>query len=116
MVLDTPNGSLTAAPMRPVAFSGDLPVQGRLLAGPVRDVNVIFDPAHWRARVVPLTQTRGPAELAGEPAMLVCLSGEVTLGGQVIPPDAVVLAGPGEPAPRLGAGATGLLVSLQRIA
>ena len=49
--LDTPGGTLHALPFAPVAFSGDLPVRGRRIAGPVRDVNVIHDPDRIAASV-----------------------------------------------------------------
>lgn len=50
--LDTPDGRLDALPFAPLGFGGDIAVSCRLIAGPVRDFNVIHDPARIRARVV----------------------------------------------------------------
>lgn len=49
--LDMPEGTLDALPLIPVQFSGDLPVTGRRLDGPVRDLNVIHDPERIAASV-----------------------------------------------------------------
>ncbi len=46
-----PAGVLTALPLRPVAFDGSTPIEGRLLAGPLRDLNLIYDPARIAGRV-----------------------------------------------------------------
>ncbi len=43
LVLRTPLGVMTAEPMQPVRFSGDLPVDCTRIAGDVTDLNVIFD-------------------------------------------------------------------------
>jgi environmental stress-induced protein Ves len=52
--LHTPEGRLDALPMRPVRFSGDTPVDSRLIAGPVRDFNLIWDATRLVATVSPL--------------------------------------------------------------
>lgn len=49
--LDTPAGRLDALPFAPLGFAGDTPVCCRLIAGPVRDFNLIHDPARTRADV-----------------------------------------------------------------
>lgn len=49
--LGTPDGCIDALPFAPVAFSGDLPVTGRRIGGPVRDLNVIHDPERIAASV-----------------------------------------------------------------
>jgi len=36
-------GTLDARPLAPVAFSGETPIFGRLVDGPIRDFNLIFD-------------------------------------------------------------------------
>lgn len=41
--LDTPERTLDALPLRPVAFSGDLAVSSRMIGGPIRDFNLIWD-------------------------------------------------------------------------
>jgi len=51
LYLDTPGGRLDALPLAPLAFSGDLPVQSRLIGGPIRDFNLIYDGRHLQASV-----------------------------------------------------------------
>lgn len=51
MRLAGPETALAAKPWVPVRFSGDMAIEGRLAAGPVRDLNLIFDPARLRPRV-----------------------------------------------------------------
>jgi len=51
LYLDTPRGRLDALPFAPLAFSGDLPVQSRLIDGPIRDFNLIWDASHLSASV-----------------------------------------------------------------
>lgn len=106
--LHTPQGVIAALPLRPVAFAGDLPVTGRLKAGPLRDLNVIYDPARVRAGVERLD---GPMDLAaaGEAGFLV-LGGEVAAEGQGVPPGACVLGR--DVRLTLAAGALGLMVRL----
>lgn len=55
--LDTPDGCIDALPFTPVAFSGTLPVIGRRIDGPVRDLNVIHDPDGIAASVRVLDAT-----------------------------------------------------------
>lgn len=62
LYLDTPDTRLAALPLAPLAFSGDLPVTSRLIGGPIRDFNVIFDGAKLGCRV---TLISGPARTAG---------------------------------------------------
>lgn len=47
-------GIIPALPMRPVAFSGDLPITSHMIDGRIRDFNVIFDPAKVQATVTAL--------------------------------------------------------------
>ncbi len=49
--LDTPEGRLSALPGAPLRFSGDLPVMGRRIDGPVRDFNLIWDASALTAEV-----------------------------------------------------------------
>lgn len=51
LYLDTAEGRLDALPFTPVGFAGDIAVHCRLIDGPVRDFNLIHDPARIRARV-----------------------------------------------------------------
>lgn len=94
--LETPAGVLAARPLLPVAFAGDLPVTGRLVAGPVRDVNVIWDSTQVAATVEVLDGHR-PAcpPRAGRLYALLALAGGAPLG---IPDGAAAFADRFEPA------------------
>lgn len=111
MDLLTPVGVLRALPLRPVSFSGETPVEGRLIAGPVRDLNVIFDPGLVRASVERLD---GPGEVAA-PALtgFLTLRGEADANGQAVPAGACVLGRNFRL--RLGAGSGGLVVRLDEV-
>lgn len=115
MALDTPLGMLAAEPMLPLQFSGDLPVRGLLPAGPVRDLNLIFDPAQWQARVLPFTAARCLAPPTGGLALVLCLGGTVQLGAQTVPVGAVAVVEAGESALLPTAGVSGLMVDLRPI-
>ncbi|MBW6507808.1 MAG: HutD family protein [Rhodobacteraceae bacterium] len=116
MALDTPLGWLNALPMQPVQFSGDLPVRARLLAGPVRDLNLIYDPAQWQARVDPLAAVRCLATPEGGAAFCLCLGDELRLGAQSVPTGSVAALEAGESTLLPRAGAAGLVVLLRPIA
>lgn len=51
LCLDTPDGRLDALPLAPLRFSGDLPIDCRLISGPVRDFNLIWDATRLAASV-----------------------------------------------------------------
>lgn len=90
-VIDGAGIDLTAAdsrhrvlPLQPFAFSGDTPITGRLCAGPIRDFNVIFDPAEFTARV---TVLRDEAKLPLSPRALhgvLLLAGHAMIDGATI--------------------------------
>ena len=56
--LDTPQGRLDALPLQPLPFSGDLPVASRMIDGPIRDFNLIFNGARLFGSVEHLTSAR----------------------------------------------------------
>lgn len=89
--LQSPQGSQRAHLHQPVAFSGDLDVTGRLLAGPVRDLNLIFDATVVSGQVRVLY---GPGRI--DPAQgttgVLCLTGPVAVGGQDVPVEAFAFA------------------------
>lgn len=100
MLLETSDGPLTAAPMMPLPFAGDLPVEGRLPFGPIRDLNVIFRAAHILADVRAL---KGPTRILPEPQrqILFLVAGAAQIGERSLPalttildPDAPVDLGP----------------------
>mgnify|MGYP003460576539 FL=1 len=108
--LVTPDGVIAARPGVPVRFSGDIPVDCRLVAGAVRDLNVIFDARRIDAEV---SVASGPAAIPiGGPQLagFVGLSGGVNVDGVPLEPGAFALGPGGEI--RLSPGASGLLVRL----
>lgn len=109
LVLRTPEGVMTAEPMQPVRFSGDLPVDCTRIAGNVTDLNVIFDSARIAARV---TRLAGPEDWSEGRAAFLTRSGSVTADGTSVPAGSVTLD---FATLSLTAGSTGLLVTLSRI-
>lgn len=103
------DGLLQARPLHPVAFSGDTPIDGRLTCGPIRDLNVIFDPARIAARV---SAVEGPVLLdAGDDLLgFLCLSGQALAGGEPVPAQAFALGRQGKI--RVPPGAAGLVLRL----
>ena len=63
MELVTPDGRVEALPLRPVRFSGALPVTGRLPRGPVRNLNLMLREGRCRGEVARLGEL--PEERAG---------------------------------------------------
>jgi uncharacterized protein len=109
LVLRTPEGVITAEPMQPVRFSGDLPVECTRIAGDVTDLNVIFDGARIDARV---TRLAGPEEWSEGRAAFLTLAGIVTADETPVPAGSVALD---FGTLSLEAGSNGLLVTLARI-
>lgn len=81
----TPEGVLHARPLEPLAFSGGMAVDGRLVDGPVRDLNLIYDPRMVQAEVA---VRRGPWQGAVVGGVY-ALAGKVTLSGALVPPGAM---------------------------
>ena len=97
----------------PVFFSGDLNVTARLVGGPVRNLNLIYDANAVEAAVNVIL---GPATLtcaAGTVGFL-CLSGAVTVAGDGLAMGAFALGTGADIA--LAAGAAGILVTLRDLA
>lgn len=82
--------ALTARPWAPVAFPGVPAPECRLAAGPVRALNLIFDPVRLAARAM---VEEGPGEIAG--SALVWLSPVGAAAPPLAPGDAARIA-PGE--------------------
>ncbi len=86
------HGRLELRPLEPVAFSGDWDVAGTLVAGPVRDFNVIVDRARASADLVVRTIARPlEIELQGAATCIVhVLSGDlgIAAAGETIVADA----------------------------
>lgn len=108
MVLETPGEPLAARPMQPVRFAGDVPVTGRLVAGPVRDLNLIFDARGWQGAVASLAAA-GPPLAEGGVTML------LDLAGRMLPTGAVAVLAAGEAVPERLIHSAGLRVDLRPI-
>ncbi len=78
--LHGPQGVLPARPLAPVRFAGDTPVDGRLLDGPCRDVNVIFD-GHCVEASVSVLRAGDMASATG----VLALAGAVRVGALPLP-------------------------------
>lgn len=112
MALEAPEETLQAKPLAPVAFSGTLPIMGRLPNGPVRNFNLIYRERAVDARVA---LQRGALEhtypaRAGIQRMIHVTTGTARLDGKVIPVGATALFGSGHL--ELATGATLLAVRL----
>ena len=104
-----PVGVMRARLATPLRFSGEMPIEGRLTNGPIRDLNVIFDASRVMADV---ELVRGPQDLhpqTGQTGFLV-LAGPVAVDGTPVEP--ITFAFGAEGRIELGSGARGLLVTL----
>lgn len=88
LYLDTTQGRLDALPMQPLAFSGDLPVSSRMIAGPIRDFNLIWDAARISATVTPVRSLPACLPGPGRRYALLALNG----GFSAVPTGALALA------------------------
>lgn len=109
MALRAPDVTLMALPMQPLAFSGDLPVDGRLIDGPLRDFNLIFDGARLEGSVLPLSGDR--TLTTGAIHAVLALGDGISVDGTPLPQAAVALV---EGAARIHAPAAtpGLIATL----
>jgi environmental stress-induced protein Ves len=94
MALEAPGTALAARPLEPVRFSGDLPIFGRLINGPLRDLNVIFDAARITADVSLVTDIL-PGRAPGAEQALFCLAGSYRTSEGPVGPGAIVFCGDG---------------------
>ncbi|MCC0065056.1 MAG: HutD family protein [Defluviimonas sp.] len=108
--LHTPDDMLAARRLQPLAFSGDTPVESRMVDGPVRDLNLIYDSRHVSASVEVVA---GPQDVSAGPGKtgVLCLGGTVAAGGEPVPAGAFALGEGG--CIRLSAGAQAAIVRLQ---
>ena len=100
MELATPAGLIVALPLSPVRFAGALPVMGRLLGGPVRDLNLMLRGGCYRGQVMLLGETDEPS--AGL-RLLNVVSGQAFIGGEIVASGDTVIAPEGLIAPDQGA-------------
>ena len=116
--LQSPHGTMRARPGAPVRFSGDMPVNGCLIDGPIRDLNVIFDPSRIRADVVRICG-KGPigpipAGVGTDLTGVLVLAGDITVDRVTLPPGTFALGTIGTVDP--GADGEGLIVTLRSLA
>jgi uncharacterized protein len=107
------DGLLEARLYRPVFFPGDLDVTARLVGGPVRNLNLIYDANAVEAAVEVVF---GPATLTCAAGLVgfLCLSGAVTVAGDGLREGAFALGTGADIA--LASGAAGLLITLRDLA
>jgi environmental stress-induced protein Ves len=89
--LDTPRGRITARPLAPVSFSGDLPVDCRRIDGAVTDFNLIFDGNRLRARVEAMAGGRLCPPAPGRHQAILALGSGITVRDTVVPDGSVTL-------------------------
>jgi environmental stress-induced protein Ves len=79
------SGNIDLSPYRPAAFSGDWTVTGRLIAGPVRDFNLMVARRFGRGSLA-CQRLTAPLPFAGDGAMRLihAIEGELSLGGHII--------------------------------
>ena len=94
MQLEHAGGVILADLWNPVRFDGGLPIFARLMAGPLSDLNLMFDPQRVEATVETL---RGPFTAEGSAAGICVvhgLEGRVQVGDQTVHPgDSAFLTG-----------------------
>lgn len=89
------DGVLTALPLHPVAFDGATPIEGRLLNGPIRDLNLIYDPTRFNGRVERLTSPCHHTHAGDGVIGLLALSDGIRVDTRPLPPGSFAL-GKGE--------------------
>lgn len=111
--LFSPIGVLEALYCQPVNFSGDLEITSKMVAGPIRDLNLIFDATQISATVQVFT---GPDHIAAHAVTVgfLCLSGPVLVDGQAMPVGAFAIGAGGDIT--LNKGGLGILVTLNDLA
>ena len=107
--LHFPTSVLAARWAQPVRFSGDLPCEGRLVDGPIRDLNLIFDPHRITADVQSLS---GPCQVSVDTLTVVlAMAGPVQIDAVTLPPGWLAQGDSGSI--RLAASAKALLVTIR---
>jgi uncharacterized protein len=111
LCLETPDARLDARPLAPVAFSGDLPVSSRMIDGPIRDFNVIYDCRRITAAVTVLRENAATdlAQGTGRHYACLALTPGLSLDGAALPQGAVAMASAGYL--QAGPGACGLVTA-----
>lgn len=102
-------GQIDVHPLQPASFDGELAIEGCLMDGPIRDLNVIFDAHRIAARVA---ACNGPVMLDAGPDLVgyLALSGRAVVEDRTIPQGAFALGSHGQI--ELLSGASGISVRL----
>ena len=117
MELSTPVGVLMAEPLKPVRFDGGLAVTSKLLDGPLRDLNLMFDPLRVAGNVEVIEASLALTATPQQSYALHMLAGAAELGAQrMAKGDTVGLeAGTGTSEIALATASAALLISLKLI-
>ena len=108
--LHTPHGIMQARPLMPIHFPGALAVDSRLVNGPIRDLNVIYDAQLIDARVA-LIANPCHLEVGPDRTGFLALAGQTTVDGTALALGAFALGCEG--VIDIAAGASGMLVTLR---
>jgi hypothetical protein len=115
MELISPECSLSALYGQPVRFDGALDVASRLRDGPLRDLNLMFDPLLCDGDVTPVAGPHQRVLQAGPDLTygVHCLEGAIDLDGtDQLPPGDTALIDAGSVEMQLAEGAFALLITL----
>jgi uncharacterized protein len=108
--LHGPDAILNAALLKPIHFSGDLPIVGKLTNGPIRDLNIIFDASLIEANTN-VFKGENEIKVSNTLSGYLSLSGEALIDGSAIPNGAFALGTFTQLQTKHGA--TGILVTLK---
>jgi uncharacterized protein len=91
IALHGPDHVLSALPLHPVPFDGETPIDGRLINGPIRDLNLIFDPRQISGQVT-FVDTPHHEQVAGRDLIgLLALTPGVEVDGMALFPGSFAL-------------------------
>ena len=93
MDLTSDAGQIALRPLVPATFSGELPLTGVLLDGPVENLNIVYDTDRYDVDVT--VHDSGQTLLAGD--MVFVVEGEITLKDQTVTSGDVVRLSDGAP-------------------
>ncbi len=92
LILHSPEQPIAARLLEPVAFSGDLPIDSRMIKGPIRDFNVIYDASRVAAAVLILRAGAGAhSSKPGTETAVLAHTGETLVGDQPLAAGSVAL-------------------------
>ncbi len=108
--LHSPDAILNAPLLTPVRFSGDLPIEGKLINGPIRDFNIIYDADVLDVAATVITGSK--TVLVSDQRMgYLSVAGETNLDDQLLPVGAFALGAFSKL--QTSHGTSGILVTLK---